>query len=210
MESDSFFFKLFKRLPQTLFELLDMPAGRAKSYRFDSVEVKKSLRIDGLFLPKKKPSLPLYFVEVQFQRVETFYANLFAKVFCYLEENDPAQEWIAVAIFPSRKEEPKSLEPYEDFLGSKRVKRVYLTELLNVADAGPGLALLQLAAAPNEQTRPLVNRLIGRSHAEYGDSDVTGRVVELVEELLIRRFSDLNREEVRKMFHLEDLRKTRV
>jgi predicted transposase/invertase (TIGR01784 family) len=209
MESDSFFFKLFKRLPQTFFELLDLPAARAKSYRFDSVEVKKSLRIDGLFLPKKA-SLPLYFVEVQFQRVETFYANLFAKVFCYLEENDPAQEWIAVAIFPSRKEEPKSLEPYEDLLASKRVKRVYLTELLSLADPPPGLALLQLAAAPDEQTRPLVDRLIERSHVEYGDSDVASRMIELVEELLIRRFSELNRGEVRKMFHLEDLRKTRV
>src|SRR4051812_17606341 len=102
METDDFIHQLLKQLPQTLFELIDLPAARADSYRFDSVELKKSLRIDGLFLPKKS-RLPLYFVEVQFQRVKTFYANLFAKVFCYLEENDPAQEWVAVAIFPTRK-----------------------------------------------------------------------------------------------------------
>jgi len=35
-------------------------------------------------------------------------------------------------------------------------------------------------------------------------------VVELVEELLMRRFPKLNREEIRAMFQLEDLRKTRV
>jgi hypothetical protein len=58
-----------------------------------------------------------------------FYANLFAKVFCYLEENDPNQEWVAVAIFLSRNEEPKSLETYTDLLESPRVKRVYLTDL---------------------------------------------------------------------------------
>src|SRR5271166_5247409 len=127
METDAFFYQLFNKLPQTLFELIDLPAARAKAYRFDSVEVKKAFRIDGLFVPKRA-TLPLYFVEVQFQRVQTFYANLIAKVFSYLEENDPKQEWVAVAIFRSRKEEPKHLGPYEDLLQSKRVKRIYLDE----------------------------------------------------------------------------------
>src|SRR6266702_4856880 len=128
METDAFFCQLFKQLPQTLFELINLPAARMKSYRFDSVEVKKAFRIDGLFLPIRA-TLPLYFVEVQFQRVQTFYANLFAKVFSFLEENDPTQEWVAVAIFPSRKEEPARLGPYEDLLQSKRVKRIYLNEV---------------------------------------------------------------------------------
>jgi predicted transposase YdaD len=123
----------FSQLPQTLFELIGLPGSRAKSYRFDSVELKKAFRIDGLFVPKKR-SLPLYFVEVQFQRVQTFYANLFAKVFSYLEENDPKQEWVAVAIFQSRKEEPTDLGPYEDLLKSARVKRIYLEEVVKAAN----------------------------------------------------------------------------
>ena len=53
METDSFFCQLPKQLPETLFELLGLPAECAAEYRFDSVEVKKSLRIDGLFVPKK-------------------------------------------------------------------------------------------------------------------------------------------------------------
>jgi predicted transposase YdaD len=101
METDSFFWKLLKQLPQTLFELLDLPPQRARRYRFDSVEVKKSFRIDGLYVPSQA-GLPLYFVEVQFRKSAAFYANLFAKVFSYLEENDPAQEWQAVAVFPAR------------------------------------------------------------------------------------------------------------
>ncbi len=83
METDSLFYQLFQQLPQTLFELLELPAVRATGYQFKSVELKKALRIDGLFVPKK-PRLPIYMVEVQFQRVATFYANLFAKVFSYL------------------------------------------------------------------------------------------------------------------------------
>src|SRR5262249_42886393 len=42
------------------------------------------------------------------------------------------------------------------------------------------------------------------------DTELRARVVELVEELLVRRFPKLDREEVRAMFDLEDLRKTRV
>jgi Protein of unknown function (DUF2887) len=102
METDSFFYQLLKQLPETLFELLGLPPERARSYRFDSVELKKALRIDGLFLPNRR-SLPLYFVEVQFQPVAKFYANLFAKVFSYLDENDPGQDWKAVAISPAER-----------------------------------------------------------------------------------------------------------
>ena len=51
METDAFFYQLFKQLPATLFELLGLPPEQAQGYRFDSVELKKSLRIDGLFLP---------------------------------------------------------------------------------------------------------------------------------------------------------------
>ena len=143
METDSFFYQLLKQLPQTLFELLDLPAELARTYRFDSVELKKSLRIDGLFLPTK-PNLPLYFVEVQFQTSARFYANLFGKVFWYLEENDPAQDWLAVAVFPNRSAEPKHLRPYEELVHSQRVKRIYLNEHPISDDPPPGLGILQL------------------------------------------------------------------
>src|SRR5579863_8099014 len=128
METDSFFCNFLKQVPETLFQLLGLPGNLAKAYRFDSVELKKAMRIDGLFLPTKA-GLPLYFVEVQFHSSAAFYANLFAKVFCYLEENDPAQEWIAVAIFGSRRFEPKNTGPYSDLLNSARVKRIYLDEV---------------------------------------------------------------------------------
>jgi Protein of unknown function (DUF2887) len=54
METDIFFYKLFKHLPETVFDLLAMPAERAKCYRFDSVELKKSMRIDGFDTGRKK------------------------------------------------------------------------------------------------------------------------------------------------------------
>ena len=203
METDAFFYQLFNQLPQTLFELLGLPAARAKAYRFDSVELKKAYRIDGLFVPKKR-KLPVYFVEVQFQRSSRFYANLFAKVFCYLEENDPTQEWMAVAIFPSRGEDVVDQRPFEDLLGSKRVRRIYLDELPLSARATPGLGILKMLSVPPDQVKGLAHKVIGAAGA------AGPVVIELVEELLIRRFAALSREEIRTMFKLTDIRKTRV
>lgn len=209
METDSFFCQLLKHLPEVLFQLIGLPSDRARSYRFDSVELKKSFRIDGLFIPKR-PQLPMYIVEIQFRRTRGFYANLFAKVFCYLEENNPEQEWVAVAIFPNRNAEPKHLEPYLDLLESKRVKRIYLDKLPATDDPPLGLGILQLVSTPEEQTKTLVAKLLKKARQEFADSDFGPKVIELIEELLIRRFNRLSREEIRTMFQLHDLRKTRV
>jgi predicted transposase/invertase (TIGR01784 family) len=209
METDSFFCQLLKQLPNTLFELLGLPTDQARAYRFDSVEVKKSLRIDGLFLPLE-PGLPLYFVEIQFQHLASFYANLFAKVFCFLEENDPGQAWIAVAIFGSRGAEPVHRGPYEELLQSSRVKRIYLDEFPMPPDPPFGLGLLQLISAPEEDVKRLVCRIVFKAEQEISDSGLGKRAIELVEGLLLRRFTQLDREEVRAMFQLHDLRESKV
>jgi predicted transposase/invertase (TIGR01784 family) len=209
METDSFFWKPLKQLPQTLFELLGLPPQLARRYRFDSVEVKKSFRIDGLYLPSKA-GLPLYFVEVQFRRLPAFYANLFAKVFCYLEDNDPGQDWLAVAVFPSRSVEPKVLAPYDALLESRHVRQIYLDTYPMPAQPPLGLAILQLLSAPLQQVRDMVARLMRRARRGPAGADIGVKTIQLVEELLVRRFPKLGREEIRAMFELEDLRKTRV
>ncbi len=209
METDDFFYRLLKQLPGTVFELIGLPASRSRAYRFDSVEVKKSLRIDGLYLPKR-PNLPLLFVEIQFQLLQTFYANLFTKVFAYLEENNPAQDWLAVPIFVSRAVEPTGLVPYEPLLQSGKVKRIYLKEHPMPNDVAGGMAILQLVTAPLDQTKQLVARIVEQSRVDDPSAPAGTKVIELVEELLVRRLPELNREEVRNMYELTDLRKTRA
>lgn len=209
METDSFFCQLFKQLPETLFQLIGLPGERAHAYRFDSVEVKKSFRIDGLFLPKTA-GLPLYFVEVQFHKSPKFYANLFAKVFAYLEENDPGQDWRAVAIFESRRMEPTRLDGYQELLGSARVTRIYLDEYVIPPNAPVGLGILRLMTALKNDIRPLVVELFRGAENQITDSVPKETVVELVEGILMRRFIELDREEIRKMFGLQDIRKSKV
>ena len=123
METDSLFWKLFKQLPETLFALLDQPLHQVADYRFESMEIKKSYRLDGLFVPATA-DLPLYFVEVQYRYKSRFYANLFAKVFSYLEANDPNQDWMAMPIFPTRETEGEPQRPYQSLIASPHVRRI--------------------------------------------------------------------------------------
>jgi predicted transposase YdaD len=147
---------------------------------------------------------------VQFQRVPTFYANLFAKVFCYLEENDPTQEWVAVAIFASRAEESVQLGPYEDLLQSQRVKRIYLDEHTAVEAPPVGLGVLRLLFAPENEAQTLAPRLVQQIRIDFAGSDLAMKVVELLERALMRRFPGLDQEEIRMKFELHDIRESNV
>ena len=81
MRRDSIFYKLFKKMPELLFELIEQSVPNADSavqtlrerYRFDSVEVKETaFRIDGIFLPPDDAeSEVIFFSEVQLQKKKT-------------------------------------------------------------------------------------------------------------------------------------------
>jgi predicted transposase YdaD len=71
METDSLFYQLLKKLPETLFALLGEPLSWTAQYRFEVMELKKSYRLDGLFMTKR-PHLPIYLIEVQFRRRRRF------------------------------------------------------------------------------------------------------------------------------------------
>ena len=65
METDSFFYQLLKQLPETLFALLGQPLTDVADYRFDALEVKKSYRLDGLFVPTRS-DLPVFLSKCSF------------------------------------------------------------------------------------------------------------------------------------------------
>ncbi len=208
-ETDAFFYRLFNQLPQTFFDLVGVPKKRAAKYRFDSVELKKAFRIDGMFVPRGS-NLPIYIAEVQFQRRKDFYANLFAKVFSYLGENNPRQEWIAAAIFPTRKQEPRDIRPYEDLIHSKRVMRIYLDEIVKGESQPAGFDILQLLFATMREAQEIAPRVIDKAQVEMPNSEQQSNVVELLEEMLLSRFPQMTREEMRMKFQLHDIRKSKV
>ena len=106
MITDPLFYRLFATSPETFFLLLGMSsesaAAMAARYQFEAIEFKEtSHRTDGVFRPKE-PGLPLYFVEVQFYRLPSVYADLLVKAYTYLKQNDPGQEFRGVVLFATR------------------------------------------------------------------------------------------------------------
>ncbi|MFQ3597904.1 MAG: DUF2887 domain-containing protein, partial [Chloroherpetonaceae bacterium] len=74
MHTDKLIYLLLQLLPQAFFLLIGRNPNDAVRYQFKSVELKDvSFRIDGLFIPDTDDVT--YFVEVQFQRDEQFYAR---------------------------------------------------------------------------------------------------------------------------------------
>jgi len=110
-----------------------------------------------------------------------------------------------VAIFADRTYEPKEQAAYRDLLASPRVRRIYLEEVKVSAQDAPGLRILQLITAPRSEAQHLVTELLHRP-----DCEPSKVVVQLVEELLMRLYTELNREEIRRMFKLNDIRESRV
>jgi predicted transposase/invertase (TIGR01784 family) len=115
-----------------------------------------------------------------------------------------------VPIFANRSVEQKNQAPYEDLLRSPRVKRIYLDELVLPPDPPVGLSLLQLVTASDEQAKPIVTRIADRAEAEFSDSEIGSAMLKLLEELLMRRHPQLTGDEVRTMFQLTELSKTRA
>jgi hypothetical protein len=70
----------------------------------------------------------IWFVEVQFHKVEQFYAVI-TEIMLYLNQYAPVQDWRAVAIFPNKTTEPQRSVHYSELFASDRVKVVYLNEV---------------------------------------------------------------------------------
>jgi hypothetical protein len=101
----------------------------AEGYQFTSAEIKElTFRFDGIYLPNTPDKL-IWFVEVQFQKVEEFYRQFITEIMLYLNQYTPVQDWRAVAIFPNRTTEPQRLLHYRELFASDRVKVVYLNEI---------------------------------------------------------------------------------
>ncbi len=211
MRTDTIFYQLFQTLPGILFELIGQSATEAEAYQFASVEIKElAFRFDGLFLPLADfPEQPIYFVEVQFQPKTDFYWRLFAEIFVYLNQYQPIQDWRAVAVFAKRSLDPGVPMQYRGLLMSQQVKFVYLDELEETATTSLGLGIVQLVveeeATVNEQAR----QLLQKAQQELEDVALRQKVLELIETILVYKFTNLSREEIEAMFGLSELKQTR-
>lgn len=214
MKTDSLFYRLFKEQPTLVFELIGDPSPRSATYAFGSQEVKQlSFRIDGILNPPPYASdLPIVFVEVQGtpDRKKILYHRFFSEIFLYLRDYQPVNDWIGVIIFTERRLDPRLPHHFQDYASSPRFKRVYLDELdAKIVGQSLELSVLQLIGLKEEVAPERARELIERARREATDAADQQRVIELVLATLVYKFPTLDREAIRQMLGLDELKQTR-
>lgn len=211
MKTDTIFYQLFQSFPSIFFELIVQPTTDINSYQFTSPEVKqRAFRFDGLFLPIAESSeLPIYFVEVQFQKKPKFYARLFAEIFLYFYQYDHNTEWYAIVIYRRRSIETPAPQQYRELM-EHRVRRIYLDELGETAEQFIGVGIVQLVVESKKKTPEVARNLIEKARRELADAITQQQIIELIETVVLYKFPNLSREELEAMLGLSELRQTRV
>jgi predicted transposase/invertase (TIGR01784 family) len=206
MQTDALFYHLFKTIPGLFFEIakLDYPPN---AYQFSSIEVKQiSFRLDGVFKPPEtEPDLPIIFVEVQFQADKQFYARFFSEIFLYLKQYQPQHDWKSVIIFPKRAVDNGDTRHYPVLLDSPHVSRIYLEDFKTATD-NFYLQLIQMIIGIPNDSITVAKKLI--SQAQDNEQIL---LLDLVETIMLYKFSDLSREEIKQMLDLStvDMKQTR-
>ncbi len=208
MHTDTIFYQIFLTFHTLLFELLGEPPENAKGYKFTSVEVKeKAFRFDGIFMPDSGEK-PIYFVEVQFQPKPEFYWEFITEINIYLNQYKPQQDWQAVALFAKRSLDVELLTNYQqELVNSGRIKRIYLDE---IPSGSIGMGLIELIVSKENQAPELVKNLMQRTKTEISNNSEREGIIELLETVLLSKFSQLTRQEIEAMFLVNDIKQTRV
>ena len=208
MHTDTIFYQIFLTFHTLLFELLGQPPENAAGYQFTSVEVKeKAFRFDGIFMPNSEEK-PIYFVEVQFQNKPEFYWELITEINIYLNQYKPEQDWQAVALFAKRSLDVEKLTNYQqELVNSGRIKRIYLDE---IPSGSIGMGLIELIVSKENQSQELVKNLMARTKTEVSNDSERQGIIELLESVLMSKFSQLSRQEIEAMFLVSDIKQTRV
>lgn len=211
MKTDSIFYRLFQTFPGIFFELINHKSSEANAYEFASVELKQTaFRIDGVFLPvANQQNLPIYFLEVQFQKDPEFYARFFSEIFLYLRLYAPTKPWQGVVVFAKRSLEPTEVVPYQVLLDSSQVTRLYLDELGDAAEQSLGIGIIKLVVETKKRTPIVVRQLVDKARQELVDEAVQRQVLDLIETIVLYKLPNINRQELARMFGLNELKHTR-
>jgi predicted transposase/invertase (TIGR01784 family) len=198
MITDPLFYRLFETSPETFFLLLGLPIETAREtaarYRYQAIEFKETAhRVDGVFLPKE-PGLPLYFLEVQFYPLPSVFADLLVKVFTYLKQHDPAQDFVAVVLFAGRSLEPPEAAAYRPLFDAGLIRRFYLDEMQQLPDAPLGLSILYLIRQVENQAPEMARDLVARAKAEIADAALRADLIEFIETIIMYKVPRLTRE----------------
>jgi predicted transposase YdaD len=133
-----------------------------------------------------------------------------AKVYTFLKQHDPGQPFCGVVLFASRSLEPAQTAPYLPLLEAGLVRRFYLDEMPELANAPLGLSILYLIRRTEGQAPSMARDLVTRANLEITDAALKADLIELIETVIIYKLPRLSREEIQIMLQVHDIRETRV
>ncbi|NJR16616.1 MAG: Rpn family recombination-promoting nuclease/putative transposase [Calothrix sp. CSU_2_0] len=211
MKTDNIFYKLFQEFPEIFFELIGKPETNLNLYEFKSQEIKEtSFRLDGIFLTlETTPNEPIYFVEVQFYKDKVFYDRFFTSILLYFYQFQPSNsEWYAIVIFDTRSNDvdfPQRLNS----LRETHLRCFYLDEMEETSYSSLGLGIVKLIVEGKAKAKESAKQLVNKTRQEVNDAAIQRKVLELIEAILVNKFPNMSREEIKEMLSLELIRGTR-
>ncbi|MBD2439872.1 Rpn family recombination-promoting nuclease/putative transposase [Nostoc sp. FACHB-110] len=216
MKTDTIFYKLFQEFPNIFFELIGKPETNTNLYEFKSQEIKETgFRLDGIFLTLDSNSEitanePIYFVEVQCYKDKRFYDRLFSSILLYFYQYQPINpNWYAIVIFDARTNDVDFPERLNS-LREEHLICLYLDEIADTPEKSLGLGIVKLIVEGQPKAQESVKQLVNQARAEVKDTAIQRKILELIEAILVNKFPNLSREEIKAMLSLELIRGTRV
>ncbi len=210
MKTDHFGYRMLRELPDSLSQAIRHAGLDALRHYFDAIEYKEtSVRLDGLFRPIKPGTGPTCIVEVQFYRLETFYASLTLKIGSYLKYDNPHQSVIAIVIYPDRAAEQTNLEPTRFLTESNQLIRIYLDELSVGADELE-LQIFRLIAAKREVALEQAKALVPKVRRSRRPKKTRDRMLQLILTAILYQYPDWPLEEAEKMLQVTEFEQTRA
>jgi predicted transposase/invertase (TIGR01784 family) len=200
MKTDKLFYRIFLNQPDLIAELIPgIPSDCEFEYSAPVLKEKET-RLDGLLTPTSNNSdVPLIFLEAQMQRDPKFYSRYFQGIFSYIDQYEISRNWCGLLILLNKRLELGSELPHRNLLNSQ-VERLYLEDLLHQDDLSPNLALLRLIVTPKDQAG-LAARKILNSVSTEAEFQLK---LDLVESILVNKFTQLTLEEIQKMLNLKE------
>ena len=200
MKTDKLFYRIFLNQPDLIAELIPgIPSDCEFEYSAPVLKEKET-RLDGLLTPISNNSdVPLIFLEAQMQRDTKFYSRYFRGIFSYIDQYEISRNWRGLLILLNKRLELGSELPHRNLLNSQ-VERLYLEDLLHQDDLSPNLALLRLIVTPKDQAG-LAARKILNSVSTEAEFQLK---LDLVESILVNKFTQLTLEEIQKMLNLKE------
>ncbi|MHC5825701.1 MAG: DUF2887 domain-containing protein, partial [Nostoc sp.] len=115
----------------------------------------------------------------------------------------------AIVIYDKHSNETSCPLRYRALL-EPHLRCFYLDELEILAEESLGVGIVRLVVETNNKAPELAKQLIDKARLELADVLIQRKVLEFIEEIIVYKFPNFNREEIETMLNINLLKKTRV